>query len=185
LTRGVFPEHSCWRDTWPPIARGTSFLKGRLGERIFQPRRRIRRSWLDFGPISGRRDRAFSLLDRGENGEEIVITRRGKPVAKLAPAGLGFDRAKARRAVQGLLEASRGVTLGGLKVKDLINPPASATRSSKAVVAGVRSSAKHHVNATELSRTKLTIALRPATRMWVGSTTHGRLSGGCAPLPLS
>ena len=60
-------------------------------------------------------------MDRVERGEEIVITRRGKPVAKLVPADLGFDRTKARRAVQGLLEASRGVTLGGLKIKDLIS----------------------------------------------------------------
>ena len=56
-----------------------------------------------------------------KSGEEIVITRRGKPVAELVPAGPGFDRAKARRAVAGLLEASRGVTLGGLKIKDLIS----------------------------------------------------------------
>jgi len=56
-----------------------------------------------------------------ERGEEIVITRRGKPVAKLVPAGPSFDRENARRAVAGLLEASRGVTLGGLKIKDLID----------------------------------------------------------------
>ncbi|MBV8120188.1 MAG: type II toxin-antitoxin system Phd/YefM family antitoxin [Alphaproteobacteria bacterium] len=67
------------------------------------------------------KNRLGALLDRVENGEEIVITRRGKPVAKLVPAGPGFDRAKARRAARGLLEASRGVTLGGLKIKDLIN----------------------------------------------------------------
>ena len=66
------------------------------------------------------KNRLGALLDRVEHGEEIVITRRGKPVAKLVPAGLGFDRAKARRAVTGLLEASRGVTLGGLKIKELI-----------------------------------------------------------------
>jgi prevent-host-death family protein len=66
------------------------------------------------------KNRLAALLDRVELGEDIVITRRGKPVAKLVPAGLGFDRAKARRAVAGLLEASRGVTLGGLKIKDLI-----------------------------------------------------------------
>jgi len=45
-----------------------------------------------------------SLLDRVEKGEEIVITRRGTPVAKLVPANPGFDRAKARAAVQGLLK---------------------------------------------------------------------------------
>jgi prevent-host-death family protein len=66
------------------------------------------------------KNRLGALLDRVEHGEEIVITRRGKPVAKLVPAVPGFDRGKARRAVAGLLEASRGVTLGGLKIKELI-----------------------------------------------------------------
>ena len=67
------------------------------------------------------KNRLGALLDSVERGEEIVITRRGKPVARLVPAEVGFDRTKARRAVAGLLEASRGVTLGGLKIKDLIN----------------------------------------------------------------
>jgi prevent-host-death family protein len=61
------------------------------------------------------------LLDQVEHGEEIVITRRGKAVAKLVPAEPGFDRAKARRAVAGILRLSKGITLGGLKIKDLIN----------------------------------------------------------------
>ena len=61
------------------------------------------------------------LLDQVEHGEEIIITRRGRPVARLAPVEPGFDRAKARRAVAGILEMSKGVTLGGLKIKDLIN----------------------------------------------------------------
>lgn len=62
-----------------------------------------------------------TLLDGVEHGEEILITRRGKPVARLVPAGSGFDREKARRAAAGILEASRGVTLGDLNIKDLIN----------------------------------------------------------------
>lgn len=45
-----------------------------------------------------------ALLDRVEKGEEITITRRGTPVAKLVPAKPTFDREKARAAVQGLLE---------------------------------------------------------------------------------
>jgi prevent-host-death family protein len=61
------------------------------------------------------------LLDQVEHGEEIIITRRGKAVAKLVPAEPGFDRAKARRAVAGILRLSKGITLGGLKIKDLIN----------------------------------------------------------------
>ena len=61
------------------------------------------------------------LLDQVEHGEEIVITRRGRPVARLTSVEPGFDREKARRAVAGILETSKGVTLGGLKIKDLIN----------------------------------------------------------------
>lgn len=38
------------------------------------------------------------LLDRVEHGEEIVISRRGRVVAKLVPATPGFDRDKARAA---------------------------------------------------------------------------------------
>jgi prevent-host-death family protein len=67
------------------------------------------------------KNRLGALLDLAEKGEEIVITRRGKPVAKLVPATPSFDREKARRAAAGLLQASRGVTLGGLKIKDLIS----------------------------------------------------------------
>jgi prevent-host-death family protein len=67
------------------------------------------------------KNRLGTLLDWVEQGEEVVITRRGKAVAKLVPANAGFDREKARRAVEGIIEASRGVTLGGLKIKDLIN----------------------------------------------------------------
>lgn len=34
-----------------------------------------------------------SLLDRVERGEEIVIMRHGKPVARLVAVGAGLDRA--------------------------------------------------------------------------------------------
>ena len=61
------------------------------------------------------------LLDQVEHGEEIVITRHGKAVARLVPAGPGFDRDNALRAVAGILNLSQGVTLGGLRIKDLIN----------------------------------------------------------------
>ena len=33
-----------------------------------------------------------ALLDRVEQGEEIVITRHGKPVARLGPCATAFDR---------------------------------------------------------------------------------------------
>lgn len=63
-----------------------------------------------------------TLLDWVANGEEVLITRHGKAVARLVPATPTFDRAKARQAARGLLEASRGVTLGGrIKLKELVN----------------------------------------------------------------
>lgn len=40
-----------------------------------------------------------ALLDRVEKGEEIVITRRGKPVTWLAPIRSEQDVVKARAAV--------------------------------------------------------------------------------------
>jgi prevent-host-death family protein len=61
------------------------------------------------------------LLDQVEHGEETVITRRGKAVAKLVPSEPGFDREKARRAVAGILELSKGVTLDGLTTKELVD----------------------------------------------------------------
>lgn len=67
------------------------------------------------------KNKLSSLLDQVERGAEIVITRRGKPVAKLVPAAPGFDREKAKRAAEGLREASKGLRLRGLKIKDLIN----------------------------------------------------------------
>jgi prevent-host-death family protein len=66
------------------------------------------------------KNRLSSLLDRVERGEEIIITRRGKAVAKLVPAAGSFNREKARRAAAGLIEAARGLSLGGIKIKDLI-----------------------------------------------------------------
>jgi len=62
-----------------------------------------------------------ALLDLVEDGEQVIITRRGKPVAQLVPAKMGFDRERARRAVKNIIASSKGVTLGGLKIKDLIN----------------------------------------------------------------
>ena len=67
------------------------------------------------------RNKWSELLDQVERGAEILITRRDKAVAKLVPPEPGFDREKAKRAVAGLLKASKGVRLRGLKIKDLIN----------------------------------------------------------------
>ena len=66
------------------------------------------------------KNRLTALLDEVEGGGEVLITRRGKPVARLVSAGPGFDRAKARRAADGLRAVSKGHTLGELSLKELI-----------------------------------------------------------------
>ena len=67
------------------------------------------------------KNKLSALLDQVERGAEIVITRHGRAIARLVPAGPGFDRKKAKRAAAGLREASKGVMLRGLKIKELID----------------------------------------------------------------
>ncbi len=62
-----------------------------------------------------------TLLDLVEKGEEVVITRRGKAVARLVPDSGVRDVQKAREAAAHIISMSKGVTLGGLKIKDLID----------------------------------------------------------------
>ena len=67
------------------------------------------------------KNRLTALLDEVEGGGEVLITRRGKPVARLVSAESGFDRAKARRAADGLRAASKGQSLGGASIRELIS----------------------------------------------------------------
>jgi len=62
-----------------------------------------------------------NLLDRVERGEEVVITRRGKRVARLVPETPKVDRSKAIAAAEWFLANRKVGALKGLKVKDLIN----------------------------------------------------------------
>jgi prevent-host-death family protein len=61
------------------------------------------------------------LLDWVEQGEEVTITRHGKEVARLVPSRTGFNREAARAAAGRIRAMSKGVTLGELRIKDLIN----------------------------------------------------------------
>lgn len=66
------------------------------------------------------KNKLSELLDLAEGGEEIIILRHGKEVARLLPVRKGFDRAVAKAAVAGIREMSKNATLGKLKIKDLI-----------------------------------------------------------------
>jgi prevent-host-death family protein len=59
-----------------------------------------------------------ALLDRVAAGEEVVITKHGRPIARLIAANQ-VDRTRANRAFQKLKELRRGTTLGGLSWKEL------------------------------------------------------------------
>lgn len=63
------------------------------------------------------------LLDRVERGETIVITRHGRPVARLVPASAQQPRPDVRQVVAQMLafRDKRGPKLKGLKVRALID----------------------------------------------------------------
>ena len=61
------------------------------------------------------------ILDLAERGEEILITRNGKAVAKLVAVRGVFDREDARLAAAEIREMRKGVRLGGAGVKELID----------------------------------------------------------------
>jgi prevent-host-death family protein len=61
------------------------------------------------------------LLDWVEAGEEVIITRRGRVVAKLVPPDTAPDSERARSAAARIRARRKGMTLGGIAIKDLIN----------------------------------------------------------------
>ncbi len=67
------------------------------------------------------KDTLGALLDMVERGEEIVITRRGKPIARLVRETGSIDRAQARQAAERIIANRKGKSLGGLEIKDLVN----------------------------------------------------------------
>jgi prevent-host-death family protein len=69
------------------------------------------------------KSRLSELLDRVERGEQIIITRHGKPIARLVPEG-GHDRDRARAAVRRIRAlraklAARGVDLTDAEIRAL------------------------------------------------------------------
>ena len=61
------------------------------------------------------------LLDLAEQGEEIIITRHGKQVARLLPISKPFDREAARQAVDEIKRMRKGLRLDDATVRELIN----------------------------------------------------------------
>ena len=59
-----------------------------------------------------------SLLDRVRLGEEVVITKRGKAVARLVPAEQA-ERPDLENAINELISLRKKITLHGIDWKDL------------------------------------------------------------------
>ena len=59
------------------------------------------------------------LLDEVEHGETIMITRHGKPVAKLVP--LDEPEANVAAVIAAIRENRKGSRLEGITIKDLID----------------------------------------------------------------
>ena len=59
-----------------------------------------------------------ALLEEVERGEEVVITRHGKPIARLVPEA-EIDRERVDAAIAKLKELRAGSSLGDLSWKEL------------------------------------------------------------------
>ena len=64
------------------------------------------------------KNKLSELVDRAERGEEVVITRRGKPVARLVPMQAKRDVEKARAAGKRILELAREMNLQSVTWED-------------------------------------------------------------------
>ena len=61
------------------------------------------------------------LLEKVEAGEEITITKHGAPVAKLVPVKKEASPEERAAAIERIQRLASGLSLRGLKVKDLIS----------------------------------------------------------------
>jgi prevent-host-death family protein len=59
-----------------------------------------------------------ALLERAAQGEEIVITRHGRPVARLVPAAM-TEEGQVDRAILALKSLRQGASLDGLSWQEL------------------------------------------------------------------
>jgi prevent-host-death family protein len=66
------------------------------------------------------RNKLGQLLDWVQAGEDVLITRHGRPVARLVASGPTIETERARNAAAAIRAMSKGVRLSGPKCKELI-----------------------------------------------------------------
>ncbi len=75
----------------------------------------------EFGSFEAK-NKLAELLDAVEQGEEILITRRGKPIAKLVRPDARGDTTKAVEAAKRVMRIREGITLGkDVTIRQLID----------------------------------------------------------------
>jgi prevent-host-death family protein len=65
--------------------------------------------------------RFSELLQKVESGEEITITRHGTPIARMVPVKKKHSAEERREAIKRIQEMQKGLSLGNMKIRDLIN----------------------------------------------------------------
>lgn len=65
--------------------------------------------------------RFSELLEDVAAGGEFTITKHGTPVARLIPFRKTSSRNERQAAIEAWIKRSKGLSLGGLKIRDLIN----------------------------------------------------------------
>lgn len=75
---------------------------------------------LDISDADKAKTHFSELLDRVERGEEVTITKHGSPVAKLVPVRKTTTQKERRAAIDRWRQSSKGLTLGGLKIRNLV-----------------------------------------------------------------
>jgi prevent-host-death family protein len=64
-------------------------------------------------PMSKAKAQLTELVRRAEAGEEVILTRHGKPAVALAPVTPAFDPAERRRLIDEVMESARGKVTPG------------------------------------------------------------------------
>lgn len=60
------------------------------------------------------------LLEKVQSGEEITITKHGMPVARMVPVKKTYTQQERLDAIARWKLLSKGLSLGGLRIRDLI-----------------------------------------------------------------
>ncbi|MDO8361119.1 MAG: hypothetical protein Q7T08_13955 [Devosia sp.] len=59
------------------------------------------------------------LVERAQQGDDVVLTREGKVVARIVPDLSGADRSESIAAMERIIEMGKSISFAGIPVKEL------------------------------------------------------------------